>query len=66
MRVLVELTGSPLDITMALDATKASGIGVSEHGWWCTHAECGVFNGSLKEDLKDCRACARPRQGAKR
>jgi hypothetical protein len=30
-------------------------------GWHCQNPDCGVFNGSAKEVLPNCRCCDKPR-----
>jgi hypothetical protein len=35
--------------------------GILLPGWDCPNSTCGVFNGTVKEDLKVCRCCATPR-----
>jgi hypothetical protein len=50
------------DLTRAL-ALRVEGLekGLLLPGFDC-HA-CGLFNGTLKEDLQACRGCATPRKG---
>jgi hypothetical protein len=31
-------------------------------GWFCLNPKCGVFNGTMKEDRKTCRACDEPKE----